>query len=263
MDLNKTGLQVIELIREVGNFITNERAVFSKDKIETKGLHDFVSYVDKNAEMKLVAGLKKIIVGSGFITEEKTADYTNEDYVWIIDPLDGTTNFIHNLSPHAISVALQYKSETILGVVYEIGLNEMFYSWKDSEVFCNEKIIQVSPARNLSEGLIATGFHTHNFENLANQLYVVSEVVKQSHGIRRHGSAATDLAYVAAGRFDGFFEHGLSVWDVTAGSYLVKKAGGVVSDYKGSDNYLFGREMVAGTPGVHKNLIEIINNKLA
>jgi myo-inositol-1(or 4)-monophosphatase len=260
MDLNSIGNQAIELIREVGVFISNERKSFSKERIENKGVNDFVSYVDKEAEKKLVTGLKKILPSSGFITEEKTATHSNEEYIWIIDPLDGTTNFIHNLAPHAISVALQYKNETMLGIVYELGADEMFYSWKGINVFCNKTQISVSESSNLSEGLIATGFHTNKFECLQHQLLVVSEVVRVSHGIRRHGSAATDLAYVAAGRFDGFFEQSLSAWDVAAGAFLITQAGGSVTDYKGANNYIAEREIVAGTIGVHHDLLELILN---
>ena len=262
MDLNKIGFQVIDLVKQVGEFISVERTTFSKSSIEKKGLHDLVSYVDMEAEKKLVKGLSKIILGSGFITEEKTASHTNEDYVWIIDPLDGTTNFIHNLFPHSISVALQFKSETILGVVYELGIGEMFHSWKGINVFCNDKKVTVTNTNILADSLIATGFHINDFERLTNQLKMVDQVVKKSHGIRRHGSAATDLAYVAAGRFDGFFEYGLSVWDVAAGSFLVKQAGGTVSDYSGENNYLYGREMLAGTRGVHAELLEMINRTM-
>jgi myo-inositol-1(or 4)-monophosphatase len=258
MDLNEIGFQVIELAKKVGVFISNERKVFSKSKVESKGLHDFVSYVDKEAEKKIVSGLKLIIPKSGFIAEENTEDHILEDYLWIIDPLDGTTNFIHNLAPHSISIALQHKSETIFGLVYELGSSEMFYSWKDYGVFCNENKIQISNAQHLSDGLIATGFHTNNFKRLPNQLKMVDQVVRQSHGIRRHGSAATDLAYVAAGRFDGFFETSLSVWDVAAGSFLIKQAGGSVSDYKGEENYLWGGEILVGTPGVHNDLLRLI-----
>ena len=258
MDLNNIGFQVIELTKQVGEFISIERSTFSKSSVEKKGLHDLVSYVDMQAEKKIVEGLKQIIAGSGFITEEKTASHTNEDYVWIIDPLDGTTNFIHNLFPHAISIALQYKLETVLGVVYELGVDEIFYSWKGTDVFCNDKKVSVSNTKILADSLIATGFHINDFKRLPNQLKMVDQVVKKSHGIRRHGSAATDLAYVAAGRFDGFFEYGLSVWDVAAGSFLIKQAGGVISDYSREDNYLYGREMLAGTSGVHAELFEMI-----
>ena len=262
MDLNTIGNKVIELTKEVGAFISKEREGFSISDVEKKGLHDFVSYVDKEAEMKLVNGLKIIIPGSGFITEEKTADHKNEEYIWIIDPLDGTTNFIHNLTPHAISIALQHNSKTVLGIIYELGADEMFYSWQGVPVFCNKQQIKVSNAKSISEGLIATGFHINDFNRLQNHLKVVGQVVENSHGIRRHGSAATDLAYIAAGRFDVFFEYGLSVWDVAAGVFLVEQAGGRVSDYSGENNYFYGREIIAGTFGAHNELLEIIKKTM-
>ena len=262
MNLDKIGKQVIELTYNVAKYILNERAIFIQSKVEKKGFHDFVSYVDKQSEKQLVAGLKKIINNSGFITEEKTASNNNEDYIWIIDPLDGTTNFIHNLFPYAISIALQYKQETILGVVYEIGADEMFYSWSGEHAFCNNKKISVTSVETMSEGLIATGFSINDFERLNNHLKVVEEVIKNTHGLHRHGSAATDLAYIAAGRFDGFFEYGLSVWDVAAGAFIVKQANGIVSDYSGKNNYLYGREIVVGTKNVHKDLLEILKRNM-
>ena len=262
MDLNSIGTKVIELTYEVGKFISSERESFSSSKVETKGLHDFVSYVDKQAEIKLVNGLKGILPGSGFITEEKTAGNSNEDYIWIIDPLDGTTNFIHNVAPHSISIALQFKNKTILGVIYELVGDEMFYSWDGTPVFCNKKEISVTSSQHISDGLVATGFHINDFEKLHNHLKVVEQVVKLSHGIRRHGSAATDLAYVAMGRFDAFFEYGLSVWDVAAGAFLVEQANGKVTDYSGNDNYMFGGEILVGTPNVHEELLEILKNTM-
>jgi len=258
MNIDTTGNKVIELAKKTGKFISDERIKFNTDDVESKGFHDFVSYVDKQAEQMLVDGLKIILPQAGFITEEKTADNNNEEYIWIIDPLDGTTNFIHNLMPHAISIALQYNSKTILGIVYELGADEMFYSWEGTQAFCNNKIISVSKAKNLSDSLIATGFHINDFSRLQNHLKVIETVVKNSHGIRRHGSAATDLAYVAAGKFDGFFEYGLSVWDIAAGSFIVEQAGGKVSDYSGENNYFYGREIIAGTQGVHNDLLDIV-----
>ena len=262
MNLDNIVNQVIELTYKVGEFISNERKVFSKSAVETKGIHDFVSYVDKQAEDKLVKGLREILPQSGFIAEENTASHSNEEYIWIIDPLDGTTNFIHNVTPHAISIALQYKSKTVLGVIYEMGGDEMFYSWEGTPVYCNKSKISVSSSKHLSDSLIATGFHINDFERLQNHLKVVEQIVKKSHGIRRHGSAATDLAYMAAGRFDGFFEYGLSPWDVAAGAFLVQQANGVVTDYSGNKNYLFGREIAVGTPEVHKELLKIIKNTM-
>lgn len=262
MNLNNIGAQVIELVKEVGSFITSERAGFSMQQVESKGLHDFVSYVDEQAEQKLVGELKNILPEAGFITEENTAGNSNEDYLWVIDPLDGTTNFIHKVIPHAISIALLYKQEAILGVVYEVGLKEAFYSWKGTAVFCNGQQVKISGNNKLSDSLVATGFHINKFEKLSLQLKIVDKIIRNSHGLRRHGSAATDLAYVAAGRFDAFFEHELNPWDVAAGTFLVKQAGGVVSDYSGENNFIFGREVLAGSPGAHEELLEIIKSEL-
>jgi myo-inositol-1(or 4)-monophosphatase len=258
MNIDIIGNKVLKLAEKTGAFISGERIKFNTANIESKGFHDFVSYVDKQAEQMIVDGLKIILPQAGFITEEKTANNNNEEYIWIIDPLDGTTNFIHNLTPHAVSIALQHKSKTILGVVYELGAGEMFYSWKGISAFCNNKIISVSKAEKLSDSLIATGFHINDFSRLQNHLKVVESVVENSHGIRRHGSAATDLAYVATGRFEGFFEYGLSVWDIAAGAFIVEQAGGKVSDYSGENNYFYGREIIAGTQNVHNDLLNIV-----
>jgi myo-inositol-1(or 4)-monophosphatase len=262
MDLNRVGEQVIQLTYKIAEYISKERKSFSISKVESKGLHDLVSYVDKQSEKQLVDGLRKIIPNSGFITEEKTANNNNEDYIWIIDPLDGTTNFIHNLYPYAISIALQYKQETILGVVYELGADEMFYSWKGISAFCNKKEINVTSTKTMNDGLIATGFSINDFDRLEKHLKVAADVIKKSHGLHRHGSAATDLVYVAAGRFDGFFEYGLSVWDVAAGVFILQQANGVVSDYLGKNNYLYGREIVVGTKQVHKELLDILKKHM-
>lgn len=257
MDYNNIGNSVLSLVKEVGSFISEQGLTFDTASVETKGLHDFVSFVDKQAEEKLVVGLRQIIPESGFIVEESTAGNNQEDYIWIVDPLDGTTNFIHGVSPHAVSVALQYKKQTILGVIYELGLKEVFYSWEGTDAFCNDKLIKVSSSNGISQALVAAGMPVNDFSRLKGHLAMVEQVVLNSHGMRRHGSAATDLAYVAAGRFCGFFEYGLSPWDVAAGAYLVKKAGGLVTSYKNNDDYLFGREMLAGNRQVHSDLLQL------
>lgn len=259
MDINFIGNQVVDLSKKVGAFIIEQAKIFSKDKVEAKGHQDYVSYVDKEAERQLVEGLKEIIPESGFIVEENTASNNQEQYIWIVDPLDGTTNFIHNLAPHAISIALQEKGETILGVIYELGHQRAFYSWKGTPVYCDNAPLSVTTSQSIAESLIATGFSINDHSRLDNHLKVVKKVIENSHGLRRHGSAATDLAYVACGIFDGFFEYGLSVWDVAAGAYLVQQAGGVVTDYKGSKDYYYGRELVAGNPKVHSELLKILD----
>ena len=262
IDLSKIGPQVIEIAKVTGEFIVNERESFSMKSVEQKGMQNFVSYVDKEAEQQLVNALKELIPESGFIVEEQTAGHNKEEYIWIVDPLDGTTNFIHGVFPFSISIALKKGDNIILGVVYELGLKEAFYSWEGIDAFCNDKQITVRNVAGIANSLISTGFHTNDFSRLTGHMKVVEQVVKNSHGLRRHGSAATDLAYLAAGRFDAFFEYGLSVWDVAAGAYLVQKAGGEISDYSGGENFYFGGELCAGTPDVYNELIEIIKKAM-
>lgn len=262
IDINKIGQQVIDLVKQTGEFILKERETFSIESAESKGFHDFVSYVDKESEKTLVNRLQQILPESGFIAEEQTAGHSNEEYLWIIDPLDGTTNFMHGVSPFSISIALQFNKKAILGVIYELGRKEVFYSWEGIEAYCNQKPIQVSNANSISDSLISTGFHINDFSRLQKHLKVVESIVRNSHGIRRHGSAAADLAYVAAGRFDGFFEYGLSIWDLAAGAYLIEKAGGKVSDYTGGDNYFYGREICAGNIKVQAELMKLLSSEM-
>lgn len=262
MNLDTIVKQVMELAVETGSYILNQRQSFSLQQAEKKGLNDFVSYVDKESESRLVKGLSGILPDSGFIVEENSASHANEEFIWIVDPLDGTTNFIHGVAPFAISIALQQKNETILGVIYEMGQKEIFYSWKGIPVYCNHRPVEVSKLNDGTLGMVATGFPINRFERLDNHLNVINEVIRKSHGVRRHGSAATDLAYVAAGRFEGFFEYGLSPWDVAAGSFLVEQAGGKVSDYQGLAGYLYGKEMLAACPAVYSRLLEILKKRM-
>ncbi|MBA7523951.1 Inositol-1-monophosphatase [subsurface metagenome] len=245
MDLESLCNEAIVLIREVGNFISNERVKFSKESIESKGKHNYVTYVDTKAEELLVEGLQQILPSSGFITEEGTASVRNEIYNWVIDPLDGTTNFIHGSPPYAISVALMEKEEVVLGVVYEISGSECFYSYRNSGAFLNGSAIHVSKVESVSESLIATGFPYDNFDRLEPFMRSLKHFFVHTHGVRRLGSAATDLAYVACGRYDAFYEYNLNAWDVAAGAFVVKQAGGMAGDFSGGENYIFGREIVA------------------
>lgn len=264
MNLEHITKQVIELSQEVGRFIQNERDKISAENVEKKGLHDFVTYVDKTSEEKIVEGLQKILPEAGFIVEEETSNKKGEEYNWIVDPLDGTTNYIHGLPPFAISIALTSQDETILGVVHELGFEEMFYAWKGSKAYMNGKPIHVSETSSLKESIIATGFPYNDFSRLGNFLHSLEYLMKNTHGIRRFGSAATDLAYTACGRFQGFYEYSLKPWDVAAGAFIVKQAGGNVSDFNGGDNYLFGQEIIAGGnvfEEFKETIINFLNNQ--
>jgi myo-inositol-1(or 4)-monophosphatase len=260
MQLEQITTQVIELSKQAGDFIRRERKNFSADKIEYKGLNDLVSYVDKTAEGIIVAGLEKILPESGFVTEEKTINKVAERYNWIIDPLDGTTNFIHGVPVFSVSIALQEYDELVLGVVYEINLDECFYAWKGSPAYLNGQEIKVSQSPKISDSLIATGFPYYDFEKQPQYIDLLTYLMKNCHGIRRLGSAATDLVYTAAGRFDAFYEYNLNAWDVAAGIVIVKQAGGHVVNFSGGDEVLNTRELLATNSKITGEMIEVIQD---
>ena len=245
MELEQLCSNAIEIITGVGQFIREERLQFSSGKIEIKGKHDFVTYVDKGAEEQLVNGLGSLLPNSGFIAEEGTSDTKGEFYNWIIDPIDGTTNFIHGSPPYSISVALMKGDQIVIGIVYEIVARECFYSYKGSPAFLNGTEIHVSEQATIADSLIATGFPYSYFDRLEPFMKTLDYFFINSHGVRRLGSAATDLAYVACGRYDAFYEYNLNPWDVAAGAFLIQQAGGIVSDFRGGNDYLFGKEVVA------------------
>lgn len=263
MNLETLCSQVQELAREVGRFIYDERLKFTADDIILKGKSDMVTYVDKTSEAHIVKGLRELLPGSGFIAEEGTAKDNGEKYRWVIDPLDGTTNYIHGISPFAVSIGLLDDDEIVMGVIYEISLNEMFYAWKGSKAYMNGKEIHVSTASTTTDALIATGFPYYDFSKLDQYMRAMDYFMRNSHGLRRLGSAAADLAYVAAGRFEAFYEHALHSWDVAAGIIIIKQAGGRVSDFNGGDNYLFGGEMVACNANYYDEFYEIVHKHLA
>ncbi len=245
MDLKVICQEVINVTRETAEFIRTERLSFSSEKVESKGLHNYVSYVDKKAEEILVKRLSEIMPEAGFIAEEGTGEEIQGGWNWVIDPLDGTTNFIHGLPPFSISIALINNNRAVIGVVYEINLNECFYSWEGSNAYLNGKEIRVSDSFFIRDSLIATGFPYTDFDRMKPFLATFEFFIQNSHGLRRLGSAAVDLAYVACGRFDAFYEYGLNPWDVAAGAFIVQQAGGKIGDFLGGDSYLFGGELVA------------------
>ena len=229
MNLESICRQTCDLTRETGGFIFNEKSKITGDLVKSKGMHDFVTYVDKTSEEKLVRGLKKILPEAGFITEEKTTEQKEAKYRWVIDPLDGTTNYIHSIPCYSISIALMRDDELIMGVVYEINLQECFYAWEGERAYMNGEEIRVSNTKKLDDSLLVTGFPYYDYSLLEQYLELFGYFMKHTHGVRRFGSAAVDLAYVACGRCEGFYEYGLNAWDVAAGSFIVQQAGGKVS----------------------------------
>ncbi len=259
MNLDIICEQVTEITITTGLLIKRGMQSFKSSSMQKKGLHNFVTQADKDSEKRIIRGLEKILPQAGFIAEEGTSKKKGDKYNWIIDPLDGTTNFIHRMSPFAISVALLENNKIILGVVYEIGLNECFYAHIDSKAFLNRKEIQVSNVGTVFDSLIATGFPYTDFSRMKNYFKTMDYFMRNSHGLRRLGSAATDLAYVACGRCDAFYEYGLNPWDLAAGAILVKQAGGIVTDFTKGTNYLYGREIIATNNKIHDEFYKIIS----
>ena len=258
MNLEKICNQVIPIVEQSGRFIRQELGRVSGEDIEEKGLNSLVSYVDKTAEEQLVEGLGQLLPGSVFLTEEDTVDNQSGDLQWIIDPLDGTTNFLFQLPVFSISVALQREEQTVLGLVYEINRQECFYAWQGGGARLNGRPIRVSRRAPLEQSLLATGFPYHDYSRMQAYFQVFEHFMRHTRGIRRFGSAAVDLAYVACGRFDGFFEYGLNPWDVAGGGFIVREAGGMVCDFRGGEEYLDGGEIIAANPPVGKEMLEVI-----
>ena len=235
---------VVLIAKEVGEFIRQERKNFKYETVEIKGLNDLVSYVDKTSEQSIVKHLQALLPEAGFIVEENTKNEI-KTYNWIVDPLDGTTNFIHGIPCYAISIALEYQGEIISGVVYEVSQNQCFWAYTKGGAFLNGEKISVSARQTLSDSLIATGFPIYNFSRLEPFINTLTYLMKHTHGIRRIGAAAVDLCYLACGRVDCFFEYNLNAWDVAAGALIVKEVGGTVADFSGTTNWLFGKEIIA------------------
>jgi myo-inositol-1(or 4)-monophosphatase len=258
MHLKEVTLQVIDIAKEAGAFIREQRKTFSPDQIEFKGLNDLVSYVDKTAEQLIVSALQKVLPEAGFITEEKTINRIGEKYNWIIDPLDGTTNFIHGLPVFSVSIALQENEELVMGVVYEINQDECFYAWKDSPAYLNGKEIRVTTTPTVDQCLLATGFPYYDFQKQPAYIELFTELMRSCHGLRRLGSAAVDLAYTACGRFDAFYEYNLNAWDVAAGIVIVRQAGGEIVNFKGGNEVLNTRELLATNGRITVEMLQTI-----
>ncbi|MBA3647079.1 MAG: inositol monophosphatase [Chitinophagales bacterium] len=245
MNLEAICKKAIEVALTAGKFIAAEKKKFKRSNIVEKGDRNLVSYVDLEAEKIIVNGLRPILPDADFITEEKTIVTGSESLRWIIDPLDGTTNFIHGVPVFCVSIALQQNNDLLIGVVYEINLDECFYAWRNGGAFLNGNKIAVTETNLLRNALTATGFPYEGFAEMDRYFLTLKSLFSNSRGVRRIGSAAIDLCYVACGRFDAFFEYNLNAWDVAGGALIVREAGGMVTDFSGGSNYIFGKEIIA------------------
>ncbi|HOO84255.1 MAG TPA: inositol monophosphatase family protein [Prolixibacteraceae bacterium] len=263
IEYEKICAKVREIVLQTAQMIKNERQNFSAlHNVEIKGHSNFVTHIDKLSEQMLVTKLSALIPEAGFIAEEGTSTKKGEIFNWVIDPIDGTTNFIHGLPPHAISVALMENEEVVIGVVLEISGGEIFYAWKNSQAFCNEKVIQVTNFSEHQQALIATGFPYYDMGKLETYMATMREIMAKTSGLRRLGSAAIDLCYVACGRFEAFWEYGLHPWDVAAGALIIERAGGKVCDFNGNNKYLFNGEIIATNTNYFNNFYEIVHRHM-
>jgi myo-inositol-1(or 4)-monophosphatase len=246
------------ITRETAQWALEQRAGFSQARVEFKGRNDLVSDIDRQAEDMLVAKLRNLFPEAGFLTEEDVTENVHKNYTWVIDPLDGTTNFVHGLPLFTVSVALKYHREVVLGCVSEPNLDETFTAVAGGGARLNGNEIGVSSTETLTNALLATGFPYQDFSQLGSYLELLYRFLSEARGVRRLGSAALDLAYTAAGRFDGFFEYGLNEWDVAAGALIVKEAGGHVTCWKDTSAFVRDRTILATNSDLHPAMLKHI-----
>jgi myo-inositol-1(or 4)-monophosphatase len=255
----------VKAARRAGQIINRASNDLDSLKVASKQPNDFVTEVDKAAEAAIIETLVDAYPAYGILAEESgvsPAKSGDSEYQWIIDPLDGTTNFIHGLPQYAISIALARGNVLEHAVVFDPNRNELFTASKGGGAFLNDRRIRVSKRIRLGEALIGTGFPYREFDKIDLYLSIFKELAQKTAGQRRPGAASLDLAYVACGRYDGFWEFGLAPWDMAAGALLIAEAGGLVSDLRGEANYLETGNIVAGTPKVFLPLLKLIEEKL-
>jgi myo-inositol-1(or 4)-monophosphatase len=252
----------VKAARRAGSIINRAALDRTQLEIRSKRANDFVTQVDKAAEAAIIEVIRQAFPDHAILAEEsgaldgkRGAPGAQPDYRWIIDPLDGTTNFIHGFPQYCVSIALQHRGATAHGVIYDPSKNELFTASKGRGAFLDDRRIRVTKCASLKEALIGTGFPFKEMSRLDLYFKQLRELMKTSAGVRRAGAAALDLAYVAAGRLDGFWEMGLSAWDMAAGALMVQEAGGLVGDLAGEANYLESGDIAAATPKVFPPLL--------
>ena len=247
----------IRAARSAGNVIIRNLDRLDGLAIHTKDRNDFVTEVDQKAEQEIIYTLRKAFPGHGILAEESGLR-EGDDYQWIIDPLDGTTNFLHGFPQFAVSIALRHKGRLEQGVVYDPLRQELFTATRGAGAMLNDRRLRVTKRNSLDGALLGTGFPFKSQQHLETYLDMFRALFPNTAGIRRPGSAALDLAYVAAGRLDGFWEIGLNIWDMAAGVLLIQEAGGISSDFLGGHNHLESGNLVAGNPKVFTEILKTI-----
>ena len=250
----------IKAARAAGAIINRAALDIESVRVSEKQSNDFVTEVDQAAEKAIIETLLTAYPQHGILAEESGQQHGNPDseFVWIIDPLDGTTNFIHGFPVYAVSIALSVRGKIEQAVVYDPSRNDLFTATKGRGAYLNERRIRVSKRTQLKDSLVSTGFPFRPGDNFQNYMRMMADVMPRTAGLRRPGAAALDLAYIAAGYCDGFFETGLSIWDVAAGSLLVTEAGGLIGNFTGEADFLDQGECLAGNPRIYGQLVSIL-----
>ena len=273
-DLEKYTLAVCEIARQAGAYIREERRKFSFDSVERKHAHDYVSYVDKGSERLIVSALRELLPEAGFITEEGTAEarseecgVRSEELLWVVDPLDGTTNFIHQYAPYAVSIALLQGKTVLIGVVYEICADECFYAWQGGGAWlCGTRSVECGvrserlhvSSQKMQDALLCLQFPYNSDAYKPVMKRLIDRLYGHVGSIRACGSAAMALCQVAAGRLDGYAEQYIGQWDYMAGSLIVMEAGGTVTDYSGSQDFTQGNSVVATNGVIQQDFLTVI-----
>ncbi len=250
----------IKAARGAGSIINRASLDIESVGISVKGPRDFVTEVDRRCEEHIIETLLTAYPSHGILAEESGREHGQNDseFLWIIDPLDGTTNFIHGFPVYAVSIALAFKGQVQQAVVYDPARNDLFFASKGRGAYLNNRRLRVSKRVRMGDALIGTGFPFRRGDNFQRYLQMFEKVAQSCAGLRRPGAAALDLCYVAAGWYDGFFETGLSPWDMAAGSLMVTEAGGLVGNFTGEPDYLFQRELVCGNPRIYGQLVQML-----
>ena len=250
---------VLDITRRVGTFIQQQVTKVTAADIITKQHNSLVSYVDTTAEERIVKALKKILPDAAFITEEDTvAQNVDAPLAWIIDPIDGTTNYLKGVPHYSTSIALRVDGEVVLGVVNDITQDTVYHTIKGHGAYANKERISIGQVEQLNEAIVVTGFPYERDLDFEFSLNMLTEMLRTARGVRRLGSAALDLAYVASGKLDIYYESNLNIWDVAAGNLLIEEAGGMITGYTGGQDYLNGNSLVCGNTSLHQTMLETI-----
>ena len=260
MNLEQLTRDVVVIAKNAGSYLNKQRQEFRPKDVIEKGKFDFVSYVDKNTEVMIIKQLSELLPSAGYITEEGQAEYNEEEYCWIIDPLDGTTNFIHDFAPFCVSIALCKSDKILIGVVYEVCRDECFYAWKGGGAYLNDKPLSTSGNTEMEKAFIGIGL-PYNYEKYKP---VAENIIPQFYGacagIRLTGSAAANMCYVAAGRYDFWFEAYIKPWDFAAGALIVSEANGIVSGFYNNPDFMASHHIIASSNQIlHKKILDILS----